>query len=834
MVHPVIARIPGTEGKIGIRRSSLTVIFLFWFVGVIGVGSGLAELPAEAPKEATRMRYAINPQPLSMALRDFALASGLQVSFNDELATGLMSPGANGRLTPREALTQLLSGTDLSFRFTDEDTITLEAGGGNMPLPVEDRQESRFSDSPSESSSRKTNMLVKVPEIVVKEVKEESFVPEETATATKSDIPLVETPQSISVVTRKRMVVQEVDSIQEALRYMPGVQAEPFGFEPRFAFLRFRGFDATTNGLFKDGLQLRNPGFAVSYNLEPYGAEQIDVLRGPASFLYGQGSPGGLLNYVSKRPTLEPFHELQFLAGSFQRYEGRMDFGGRLSDDEKFSYRLTGLYRESGTQIDFVPNDRIYIAPALTYRPTSDTDITFFAHFQKDQLGSSQALPAAGTLRGNPNGRIPASRFTGIPELDKQNRTEWSAGYEAQHHFNDTWSVLQKLRYHWTELDGFTVFSTGFGGDQRTLSRAAFGSLGTLSALTVDNQVQGKFSMGPVQHTLLMGVDFQRIMVDLRQTFGAASSIDVFNFNDFGAPITMPSVFLDQHTTQFQLGGYIQDQIKFYEKLILTVGGRYDWAQDETENRLTGTSRTQGDRKGTTRLALSYLFDIGLAPYFSYSTFFLPAIGVNPSGGSFKPETGRQFELGIKFQPSGSRSLFSVALFDLTRENVVQTDPATFQQLQRGEVRSRGVEFEGIIGFESGVDLIAAYTILENEVRETADPTEKGKRLTQNPAQFGSLWVNYTVPQGTLKGLMMGGGARYTGSTYSDVANTFKVPGFVVGDAVVAYTWDRYRVALNVTNIFDHDQFTCFDRGGTNFCPFGQRRNFVGSLTYRW
>lgn len=779
-----------------------------------------------------RMAFNIPPQDLNSAILAFADQTGIQVFFEVERVSGIHTQGVFGNLSPEDGLNRLLAQTGFGYRFVNPRTITI--------IQKEDSEPKRSQPNPtepvpvpSESSVRKETPI-HVPEIVVKEVLQRGYVADDTSSATKTDSPLVETPQSITVITRNRIVMQEADSMAEALRYTAGVQSETFGFEPRFTWLRFRGFDSTTNGLFKDGLQLRNPGFAVSYNLEPYGAEQVDVLRGPASFLYGQGSPGGLLNYISKRPTQESFRELQFLAGSFDRYEGRFDFGGQVLDSDAFSFRLTGLFRESGTQIDHVSNDRVYIAPALTFRATPNTHITIFANFQKDELGSSQALPAEGTLLENPAGRIPPSRFTGIPGLDKQNRTEWSVGYEFQHQFSDSWSFLQKFRYNWTELDGFTVYSSGFEADKRTVTRSAYGSLGTLDAIALDNQVHGKFGIGPLQNTLLAGVDFQRITVDLAQTFGPASSIDIFNRSDFGAPITMPSVFLDQDATQYQLGLYIQDQIKLYEKLLFTVGGRYDWAENETEDRLTGTSRTQDDRKATTRLALSYLFDFGLVPYVSYSTFFLPAIGVDPSGDAFKPETGQQYEVGFKYQPPGSRSLLSVALFDLTRENYVQTNPATFQQVQTGEARSRGVELEGIASFDFGMDLIATYTILDNEVRETANPIEKGKRLTQTPAQFGSVWVNYAVPEGRMKGLTVGGGARYTGSTYSDTANTFKVPSFVVGDAMLAYTWDRYRFALNVTNILDHETFSCFSRGGTNFCPYGERRNFVGSITYRW
>ncbi len=789
--------------------------------------TGLAA--AQGAAQDTVWPFDIPAQSLPAALDAFAEQAHVQMLYKADSVRDLQSAPVSGQLSPEQALHQLLQGTGLSFQSGGPNTITVAP---TTAAPNDDT-------APQALDRPRTEKPVKVPEILVKDVQgregEASYVAEATSTSTKSDIPLIETPQSISVITRARMQAQEVNSVAEALRYTPGVQAEPFGFEPRFTFLRFRGFDATQNGLFRDGLQLRNPGFAVSYNLEPYGAEEIDVLRGPASFLYGQGSPGGLLNYITKRPTRESLREVQFLTGNFGRYEGRFDFGGKLNDSDVLSFRLTGLFRESGTQLDQVPNDRIFIAPSVTWQAATHTQVTFFAHFQKDELKSSQALPAEGSLRFNPNGRIPVSRFTGNPDIDKENRTESSVGYELLHRLSPDWKVVHKLRYSMTELDLMNTFSSSFGLDRRTVGRGAFGSLGKLNALTIDNQVHGKFSTGPFQHQVLGGLDFQRITVDLRQTFGAASDIDIFNRFDYGTPFSLPPVFLNQRVTQLQTGVYLQDQVKLYDHWLLTLGGRHDWASDETQDRTTGApGRSQADRKATGRAALTYLFDNGLAPYISYSTFFLPAIGVNSNGQAFTPETGRQYELGIKYQIPRTRTFLTAALFDLTRENFLQTDPSTFLQVQRGKARSRGLELEGVASFDSGVDVIASFTILDNEVRETANPLEKGKRLPQTPGQFGSLWVKYTLPDGNLKGLGIGGGARYTGYTYGDEANTFRVPSYVVGDAVIDYTWKHYRFALNVNNILNQDQFGCFDRGATFFCSFGERRTVVGSVTYRW
>ncbi len=813
------------------RGQSCVIVSMVWLLA----NASWAEPPSPTtpPTERTAVIFEVQRQPLRDALAAFVSQSGWQLVYSEQMVEGIESDGISGEMPPEAALAKLLSRSTLGIRMTAPRTGTLvsDTSGTSVPANETPSVSSDLLHKPDEVLAKKP---VRVPEIVVKDVKERGYTAESQVTATKSDIPLIETPQSITVITRNRMDTQEVNTMAGALRYTAGVQAETFGYEPRFTWLRFRGFDATTDGLFKDGLQLRNPGFSLGYSLEPYGAEQADILRGPASFLYGQGSPGGLLNYISKRPTTASLRELQFLVGNFGRYEGRMDLGGRLTDSDTFSYRLTGLFRESGTQFDHVPNDRVYIAPAFTWRISSDTQVTFFANYQKDTLGSSQGYPADGSLRFNRNGRIVGHRFTGQPGVDRYDRVESSFGYELRHQLPGNWSFLQKFRYNQTRVDDLTVFSSSFDSDLRTVQRGAFGSFGNLTSFALDNQMQGAFATGPFHHRVVGGLDFQRIGVHSRQTFAAASPIDIFNPHDFGASFLTPPTFLDQQTTQFQTGLYVQDQIKFMDHRLLTVGGRHDWTSNKIRNNLTGLISEQDDQKATGRAALTYLFDNGWAPYAGWSTFFLPSIGLNASGQPFTPETGRQYEFGLKYQPPGTRSLFTVALFDLTRENFVQFDPGTFLPVQRGKARSRGLELEGLMSFKSGIDLIASYTFLENEVLETVDPAEKGKRLVQTPAQFGAVWGKYTVQVGMFKGLGIGGGARYTGSTYGNETNTFNVPSFVLGDAMVDYVWRNYRLAVNVNNLLNQDHYGCYVRSGTDFCSPGAQRTVVGSITYRW
>lgn len=671
----------------------------------------------------------------------------------------------------------------------------------------------------------------KLEEIVVTE---RSFFVDDASSATKTETPLVETPQSISVINKDLIDSWNAGKLTEAMRYVPGVQAEPFGIEPRFTNLRIRGFDAATTGIFRDGLVLSNPGFAVSYNLEPYGAESIEIPRGPASVLYGRGSPGGLLNYISKRPTREPLRELELEIGNFDRYQGQFDFSGPVDANGEFLYRLTGVVRDADTQIDFVEEDRVYIAPALTWEPREDTSLTILASYQQDDTKNSQALPEPGTLSPNPNGTVPINRFTGEPDVDEVDRTEFSIGYQFEHAFSDQLQLRQNARYNYVDLDDTVVFSNGIAPDLRTINRGAFGNFGELDGFSIDTNLLFEVEHANIQHTLLAGVDYQAIDARSTQSFGGAPSIDIFE-PVYGSPIVLPAPFRDDVTDQNQLGLYLQDQIRLFERLEVTLGVRYDDAETTIESRLANTTREINDQELTWRAAVAYISDFGVVPYFSYSTSFLPTTGTDANGNPFDPETGRQYEVGVKWQPVAGKSLLGIALFDLQREGIVETDPATFLPVQRGTGRSRGVEVEFVANFDFGLDLFANYSYIDTEVRANANTALVGNRFPQIPEHIVSVWGDYRIQRGPLAGVGIGLGLRHQGSNFGNAANTIEVPSFTVGDAAISYEWKNLRFAVNMQN-FTNEEYaaTCFVRSGANFCTFGEARTVRGTINYRW
>lgn len=656
------------------------------------------------------------------------------------------------------------------------------------------------------------------------------FVATDNLSGTKTDTPLIKTPQSVSIITRDLLDAWNPGKLTEALRYVPGAAPEPFGIEPRFTNLRLRGFDAATTGFYRDGLLLANPGFAVSYNLVPYGAERIEIPRGPVSVLYGQGNPGGLVNYISKQARFEDFGEFGVEAGSHSWTEAHVDAGFA---GEEVAFRVVGLTREADTQVDFLPADRDYLAPSLTWQPSDDTRLTILASYQQDNTANSQALPAAGTLEPNPNGTVPIDRFTGEPGFDGVDRTEHSIGYLFEHRFTEDLELRQRARYNSVDLDDRVVFSNGLLDDQRTISRGAFGNFGELDGVTIDTHLRWRLQTGDVEHKLLFGIDYQNINTRSTQQFGGAPGLDVFD-PEYGADITLPPPFKDDDVELDQFGLYVQNEMTVGERLIFNLALRADQAESSTFSRLSQTvTSDRDDTEVTARAGVVYRMDNGVAPYFSYAESFLPSAGTDAQGNPFEPETARQLELGVKYQPDTFDGIFTAAVFDIEREDFVDFDQ-NFQLFQTGQASSRGLELEAFAELGKGFDIVANYNYLDTEFDDHPNPALEDKEFTQIPDSKASVWVNYRVPAGQLEGLGFGIGVRHQSETWSDDLNTNESPGFTLLDLAVSYTVNRFRLALNVQNATDKEyNAACFERLSL-LCTFGETRNVRGTLSYRW
>lgn len=769
----------------------------------------------------------IGVEPLDEALNNLAKQTGVQIIFASELAANKKSTPFKGELTASEALAKLLTDTDLIAQAQGKNTFTIV------------RKTVQKDAEPTE-----------LPEISVKAtVEQESaygpvkgYVAKRSATGTKTDTPLIETTRSISVITSDQMDAQQVRTMQDALAYTAGIVARTGPSAVDNSGILIRGFSGFTGDFYyRDGLRVETNGWWNRTGTEPYGLERVEVLRGPASILYGQGQPNGTVNMVSKRPTDAPLHEISIQLGSFDRKQIMGDFGGKLDDEGVWSYRLTGLARDSSTQIDFSEDNRYYLAGSISYTPSESTKLILRTEVQKNEGESNNNLPAMGTALFNTNGKIPEHRA-----LNKNNQSTYenvAVGWTFEHAFNDVITARQNFRLNRQTGSRFNAMLGGYqAGQERVVdifSNYYKSASGNYTAL-MDNQLQAKFDTHNIEQTVLLGFDYMQQSDNWKYDGfnGGVYSIDLF------APVypNLVKTPLTDQRNQYdkQAGLYLQDQLKFDKHWLLSLGARKDWAKNNTEfiNFLSDskTATDQKSNKATYNVGLGYLFDSGITPYASYATSFKPTLGTNLFGVEFKPETGTQYELGVKYQPPGSNTLFTAAVFDLRRQNVTTVDPNNLNnQIQKGEVQSQGFELEAKTQLFANLSLIASYTYADAEITKDNGGTQ-GNKLTTSPKQVASTWLDYTIADGIFSGLGLAGGVRYIGSSFGDDANSFKVSSYTLIDAALRYDLSYasaklkgFQMQINANNLTDKKYFVC------NYgCQFGAGRAATATLKYEW
>lgn len=635
----------------------------------------------------------------------------------------------------------------------------------------------------------------------------EGYVARTTATGSKTATPVQEIPQSVSIIGRQEMDDRGDQKIDEALRYSAGVFAQPFGPDSDTNWIFIRGFQATATGAFQDGLPNYSYGFG-GFFIDSFTVERIEVLRGASSVLYGGSNPGGLVNTVTKRPTGQRRHYYETgINDAGTAYFG-FDIDDRLSKD--VTYRLVGRTAGGDGYTDFADGWRGVLSPSLTWTPNDRNRITFLANytFIDETHNGGAFLPYVGTVVPASFGRIdPEANFT-EPGIDKYIRRQSSVGYEFEHTGDRDFSFRQKFRYGHSELHEVSLYPYGYAGyataptsPDNTLERINFEHDTTVDTAMLDNQAEKKFATGPVQHTLLAGIDYRYFQMDQVQSSGSATPISATD-PVYGAPQGARSPYIDQTLNMHQTGLYLQDQLRFGDGWLVTMNGRYDFVRNKAEG-LPAYSSNKGQPSG--RAGLAYTFPAGVTPYASVSTFFNPVLGMSSAIGVFKPETGEQYEVGLKYAPPGHNALFTVALFDLTRQNVVTGSGVNETQI--GEVTSRGIEFEAKGDIIENLRATAAFTVLDLEITKDADASIIGKQPYIVPERQGAFRLDYTFDRnlldGRLKGVKLGGGMRYIGSSWADYANTLKVPSATVYDAKIGYGDERWGVDLYANNLFD-------------------------------
>lgn len=695
-----------------------------------------------------------------------------------------------------------------------------------------------FSGAACAADSPQPQADTALPQVVVTAAAEtatgpvQGYVANRSATGTKTDTPVLETPQSITVIGAEQIETLKAQSLTDAIAYSVGAARAPY-IERVGDEVMLRGFMIPTS--FRDGTRYQSNRFDGQQ--EPYGLERIEVLKGASSILYGAAEPGGVVNTVSKRPTVEPLHEINVELGSFKRRQFSGDFAGALSEDGAWSYRLTGLQRNSDTSTDFIPDNRSYIAPALKWQPNAATSITLLSEYQRDRTAyGGDGLPPVGTVVPNINGAIPRNRFTGEPGFDHYNIDRFSIGYLVEHAFSDKLKLHHSLR-HYNMKQDWAAISVPFDltDDQRSVSER-YGEERTehSSGVTSDTTLQYDWNAAGIAHKSLIGVDYSLQKWDTARYDRSVGPLDLFA-PVYGSLIGPPQLSVATRTETRQLGLYVQDQMKIADKWVLLLGGRHDKVRqkqcgyfDQSQCAIDNESSSAS----TGRVGAVYLADNGLAPFASVSQSFAPQAGVDRSGGRFKPTRGEQFEVGVRYQPPGTALMLSAATYQLTQTNVLTDDPANPRyQMQQGEVRSRGVELEakGRIGRDAQIIGTYAYTDVRTTKSSPLYPEETGKRVSGIPYNQFSLWGDSTLAAFGLPNVKLGVGGRYVGeppSQWHDMTGG----NYTVFDAMASYTTGPWRLALNITNVTDKTFVTaCPYR-----CFYGEPRKVIASASYRW
>lgn len=788
----------------------------------VGLSLAATAVPAQAQTPAAseqRIAFDIPAQELSRAVLALANRASIQILFDGAKLQTLRSTAVSGTMTANEALTRMLDGTGLAHRFTNPTTVTLvemprSSGAAVLsPVTVEGRR----------GAVETANDSI------------EGYVATRGKTATKTDTSLLETAQSISVIPRDQIADQNAQTLNQVLRYTAGVTPETRGaVATRYDMFTIRGFDAHRywNGLKQQDLYYFAP------QLDPYLLERAEVLKGPNSTLYGQAPAGGLVNQVSKRPLDAPLNEVGVEYGTNNHYRLTSDFSNKLDAEGKFLYRLTAVGLTEDGQMEMTENERVSIAPSLAWRPDEDTSLTLFGLYQSDPKGNSYGgIPPQGTVLSSPFGKLPMDFYDGDPNFEKMVRHQTSLGYEFDKRLTDIWSVRSNGRVLHGTMAYDSVYANGVQADGRTLNRGTATSRESVTTYALDNQVEARFDTGLVKHTALAGLDYQTTRGFYATGFGSAPTLDIFN-PVYGQAITVPTRNRTNMDAE-QYGLYLQDQLKL-GGFVVTLGGRHDTAEQTATTANTGVQAKVRDTAWTGKVGILYAFDNGISPYVSYSEAFTPLTGTDRLSKPFKPEEGEQYEAGVKYQPPGTNSLYTAAVFEVTRTNVKTPDPVNSNfSIQTGEARSRGFEAEARHSLSKQIDLIGAYTYIDAEVTKDTNAAAVGRRLGAVPEHQAAAWVMYHMPRETqFKGLSLGGGVRYMGET-KNPDNTITVPDFTLVDAALTYDLgalsDRFAgidLALNVKNLFDKEYVASCYYG--TWCAYGYERTITAGLRYRW
>lgn len=641
-----------------------------------------------------------------------------------------------------------------------------------------------------------------------------SIIATKTTAAGKMPTNILEAPASVSVITSKEIQERDATSIEQVVQYTAGVVTDFYGSDDRYDFFDIRGFTPYT---YRDGLVIGRT-FGGTRE-EPYAFERIEVLKGANSSGFGASEPGGLVNYVTKKPKSERFGEVYVTGGSFKHAETGFDFGDNITVDNTLSYRLTGKLQDANAEYDYSRDDEKFLMGGLTWRPTDATNLTVvFDHLHRN------GVPGSG---GHPKGTdFDRDRFFGEPDYYFNDTDRNTVSVMFDHDFGNGLSFGSNARYSKSD----NAFGSAYIGNTRTdgsnlADRYFFGNDKSSSQFIIDAHLLYETNFNDVESRTLVGVEYNKFKSEGESIYTPAPPINWENPVYSGGPgVVAPyaSVRNDQKTTAI----YLQQDLTFFDKLTATVGLRNDWLDIGETDLLADVTNTSNISEFTKRFGLSYKITDELAVFTNYAESAAP-----PDVGT-EPTTGKQYEAGIKYQPEAFPAIFTASVYDLTKENITVFDDVLYLPSTVEKVRHRGVELEAKAEVTDNINVIAAYTYIDSKIEEPGG-ANNGHRLMRVPEHFASVWGTYTLPgEGQRGDMTFGLGARYIGAYFVNIENTRSSESAVVFDAAFTYKiQENTTFQVNATNLFDEKHLASEDFGGNYYNP---GRAIFATLRQTW
>ncbi|MFT8783752.1 TonB-dependent siderophore receptor [Acetobacter syzygii] len=822
---------------------------------------------AQAAHPQQKMSFHIPAGSLSDALVSFSTQSHVLVTSSAVSLRGHASSGLSGQFTPADALRQILLGSGLSYS---------SAGNGALQIVPAPKAANITLGPVRVGGSLNAHAAAIGPGV--------GYVATYTDAGTKTDTPITQIPNSVYVITKQQILDQQAQTVAEVLRYMPGVYAEQMGTASigsaaggnanGTGSIMMRGFASTQ---YVDGL--------MSWSLaagETAFVERVEALNGPASVLYGQVGPGGVIATQLKQPGETPIRNVSVGFGNWGRYEATFDVGDKITKSGNLKYRIAGIGVTQGSQTDYLHYKRVGVLPSIKWDIDEKTSLTLIGQYlYAPAEAQGSGYPGVGTLVRGKYGYLPRSRFLGDPSLNESGQRTASFEYQFQHKFNKFLEFQQTFRYEDSSTNINQTYLYGSLGSDQTINRRAWRQNSSNSTVALDSRLVGHLDAGAVKQILVAGMDFRRVNItqDIAYDTNGTASVNIWDpiyyltYPDFSLNSPDNIRWQNMRQTQYQSGVYFQDQIK-WGNLSVLLGGRQDWYNYKgtvtTANNYLASGhgvitepyvndRENSSRsKFTWRAGLTYNFDFGLTPYFSYATSFIPQIGAFQYGGqAAKPLNGKQFEVGLKYLVPNTNILLTAAAYDIKENHYQITDTEhPGYEADAGTVTSKGVELSAHANVTKDIRLTASYSF--NETRATKSNnqvtlrdmdgtnlgtvSEQGKYIAGLPRNMVNMFVDYTLPRQIFHGLGVNFGIRYIGSTYADNANSYKVPDYLLFDVGAHYDFENaspmlkgLRAQLAISNLANTRYVTsCSSGQAGGTCYYGQAQRIYGNFSYSW